>query len=211
MVSVNYFNGIFHNVRFYVLVCSVMAACIIGYSFQTPQFGLTIVRAYALVALGYLYVTLLAGPLTRVFPNFPLRAKYLKARRALGVSTFLFAVLHGYFAFFDEVGGIQGLIASPFYYIFAILCASIVLVVLFLMAATSFDDMVKKLTFKKWKTLHRFVYLAGILILIHSALIGTQFADKFSAFPLVVYGFVFVLLLLEAIAYKKMIDLRKGR
>src|SRR5690606_25227257 len=45
-----------------------------------------------------------------------------------------------------------------------------------IMAATSFDVVVRYMTPKRWKLLHRFVYGAGILVIIHIWSVGTHMA-----------------------------------
>jgi len=67
------------------------------------------------------------------------------------------------------------------------------------MAATSFDFVIAKMTFKKWKLLHRLIYLAGIFILIHALLLGTHFRDLSETIPQIMFIAVFFLLILEGL------------
>lgn len=180
-------SAYFTNIRFYVLLFSIVLSLGI-YTFVTstvekPLQNLTLVQTYALIAMTFLYLALLAGPFCFTFRNFPLRARYLKARRAIGVSAFYFASLHAYLAFFGEIGGFEGLPNFPGFYLIAILLSFTSLFILFLMAATSFDFMVAKLTFPVWKKLHRLVYLVGIFILVHAFLIGSHTKDFSTPIP----------------------------
>lgn len=200
---------LFYNIRFYVLVFSLAlsAGILVWVNGNVPdQAAKTTLLAqiYSLTALSYLYFALLAGPLTRVLTALPFRGRYLKARRAIGVSAFYFALLHIRFAFFDVLGGFQGLFSLDGKYILAIFASSTAFLILFLMAATSFDAIIRKLTFPKWKMLHRFVYLAGVLILFHAMIIGSHFQNISSSVPVIVFIGVVVLLTLHAIGlYRK--------
>lgn len=201
--------SLFYNIRFYVLVFSLAlsAGILVWVNGNVPdQAAKTTLLAqiYALSALSYLYFALLAGPLTRVLTVLPFRGKYLKARRAIGVSAFYFVLLHVRFSFFDVLGGFPGLLSLDGKYRLAIFASSIAFLLLLLMTVTSMDIMVRKLTFPKWKMLHRFVYLAGVLILFHAMIIGSHFQNISSAIPVIVFVGVVVLLALHAIGlYRK--------
>src|SRR4051812_38204512 len=140
-------NGFLKNIRFYILVASVTYSAAV-YFFVTsiiPQGSLQIIRlteVYALSAITMLYVALLASPFCYTFRGFPYRAQYLKARRAIGVSAFYFALLHASLAFFGQLGGFEGLWFLSDKYLFAISLSVTALIILFLMALTSFDVMV---------------------------------------------------------------------
>lgn len=51
-------------------------------------------QTYGLRALIFLFTALFTGPLFYVLPWLPLKAYFLKGRRAVGVSAFVFAFLH---------------------------------------------------------------------------------------------------------------------
>ncbi|MBI3485918.1 ferric reductase-like transmembrane domain-containing protein [Candidatus Daviesbacteria bacterium] len=189
------------NIRFYILVfSSTLATFIFIWVKSTIQIetlqAVTLDRYYALIAVTYLYFALLATPLTKLF-NLPFEAKYLKARRAIGVSAFIFGALHSYFAFFGELGGFSGLGFLSSKYILAITFGAIALLILFLMAATSFDFIIAKLTFPKWKALHRFVYLAGVVTVIHGLLLGSDFTQFSNLIPQIFLAALIILLSLE--------------
>lgn len=168
-------------------------------------------QVYALTTVTFLYFTLLASPLTRTFTYLPYRGSYLKARRALGVSAFLFAFLHGYFAFFKVIGGFEGLRNLPQSYLFGVLLGSISLTILFLLTATASDYAVSKLTYPRWKMLHRLVYLAAIFTLIHAMLVGSHFKNLSDVIPKVFFTAGGILLVLEAVRFGKYLTrLREG-
>ena len=94
----------------------------------------------------------------------------IKLRRALGLYAFMYAAIH--FVLFVGVDfGLQlNLIVPEFlqkYYLWAGLLAFIILCAL---AATSFRWMMKRMG-KNWKRLHRFIYLAAILVVLHLAFV----------------------------------------
>lgn len=204
-------KSLFTNIRFYVLVISVSVS-IIEYVFivSSKPPGLAaflLTRIYALTAVVYLYIALLAGPLTWVFPKLPFRGAYLKARRALGVSVFYFSFLHARTALYDLLGGPFAIFSLDVRYQTAIILSSIAFLILFLMTVTSVDKAIQLLTFPRWKRLHRFVYLAGIFILVHATLIGSDFSPIWQPIPLLLYCAFFLLVVLHAVGlyqkYKK--------
>ncbi len=194
-------NSLFKNIRFYVLSFSaIIAVFVYAWASKLPEEKIDfLLQTYALLAITYLYLTLLASPVTRFFKFLPFRGQYLRARRALGVSAFLFGLLHAYFAFFGEVGGFAALPFLNSTYIIALTLSTTALLILFLMASTAFDFMVDKLSFPKWKMLHRLVYAAGIFIVIHANLIGPHFRNFSNIVSQISFVALAFLLILEAI------------
>lgn len=160
-------------------------------------------QSFSFLALGYLYVSLLPGPLYSVFPTFPFRGLFIKARRAIGVSAFMFAGLHGYFSFMNVIGGLPGIKLLEKSYAMKMSLGSFSFIILTLMASTSFDKAIALLGPTRWKNLHRFVYLAGILIIFHVYLIGPHFANRFSPQSIIFLTSLIILFSLEAIRLKK--------
>lgn len=200
-------TALFSNIRFYTLLFSILISGII-YCFimSSPALSsqaqiIKLEQIYALTAVIYLYLALLAGPLCYTFPAFPVKEEYLKARRALGVSAFYFALLHSCLAFFGQLGGFAGLPFLPENFLLAITLSFIALIILSLLAATSFDAVIKKITFPRWKFLQRFVYIASMLILIHAVMLGTHSRDLSSSIPFLFFIAIGFLLLLEALRF----------
>lgn len=105
------------------------------------------------------------------------RMKHVEfARRAIGVSAFYFALLHASIALFGQLGGIGELQYLPELFKWSLLGGAVALLVLAIMAVTSFDKVIKFMTFRKWKWLHRLVYTAGVLVILHIWMIGTHLA-----------------------------------
>lgn len=167
-------------------------------------------QLYGLTALTYLYCTLLASPLTKFFINLPGRGYYLHARRSLGQSVFYFAVLHSTITFWGQLGGFTGLGFLNGKYLFAISLSFTALLILAGMTATSFDYMVRALGHKNWKRLHRCVYLAGILIILHALLLGTHFSDFSRLIPQIFLVAMAGLLLLEAIRFDNYLQTKRS-
>lgn len=165
-------------------------------------------QTYSFLALIYLYLSLLPSPLYSVFPTFPFRGLFIKARRSIGVSAFIFAGLHGYFSFMNVIGGLPGLKLLDQVYAMEMSLGSFSFSILILMASTSFDKAVALLGPTRWKNLHRFVYLAGILIIFHVYLIGPHFVNRFSSQSIIFFTALVILFSLEAIRLKKYLSSR---
>lgn len=190
------------NIRFWVLLLVFLYSVVLFLTVKVniPDGSLQVIRLtqlFALSALILLYISLLIGPVTYSFRWLPFRGDIYRVRRAIGVSAFYFSLLHGSFAFFGELGGFAGLFYLPGKYLLAISFSFTALCILTLMAATSFDFMVRKLG-KRWKFLHRFIYLAAVLVFVHALLIGSHFQDLSAVIPRVFLGAFALLLLLEA-------------
>lgn len=203
----SWFGKLFRNIRFYVLVFSgLFSGAVYIWAILTfpDRPNIQIIRmtqVYALTSVTYLYLALLAGPLTYTFNFLPFRQHYLKARRAIGVSAFFFGLLHGSIAFFGQLGGFEGLAYLSSNYLIAISLSFTALVILSAMAITSFDFVIARMKFKRWKMLHRFVYLAGIFTLIHALMLGTHFRDLSATIPQIMFIAVFFLLILEGLRF----------
>jgi len=205
-----YLKKLLNNIRFYILLISVLLSGMVYVWVVTtiPQGALQIVKLqqiYAFAAIIFLYFALLAGPFCYTFRRFPYRGQYLKARRAIGVSAFYFSLLHVLLTFFGQLGGFSGLGFLSEKYLFALILGVIALVIFFFLAITSFDVVVAKMTFPKWKLLHRFIYLGGILVLVHTVMLGTHFSNLSDLIPQITFVALAFLLLLEAPRFDKYI------
>jgi DMSO/TMAO reductase YedYZ heme-binding membrane subunit len=197
-------NKLLRNIRFYIILSSIILSNIIYIivTFTIPSGNLQTIRLtqiYGLTAFTYLYLALLIGPLCYFFKGIPWKAQILKSRRAIGVSTCYFALLHASIAFFMQLGGIQGLQFLSSRYLLAISLSSISLIILLIMSLTSFDWVIRKMTVKKWKLLHRLVYIAAFFILIHALMLGSHFASLNTTIPQIILIAITLLLILEAL------------
>lgn len=169
-------------------------------------------RYYGLTALALIYVVLLPGLLRVYFPSFSLNPLLIKARRAIGLSVFSFATVHMLLGFFVNLSSsLSGVLLLPIQNQWALLFSAIAYTIFLLMAATSFDAMVLRLGPKRWKMLHRFVYLAAILVVFHAFFIGSHFTDRQSFIPLLVNFVTLFIILLEIGAVLKKTVQNKDR
>lgn len=194
-------KNLLKRIRFLILTKSLVLVPLIFVYWRLviddPQLQLIrTTQTLALTALLFLYLSLLPGPLYFAFPRLPGRALYIKARRALGVSAFVFGSTHGLTALFGQLGGLAGLPYLPTSFLSSVLFGSAAHSILLLLTLTSTNWAVNRLG-RWWKPLHRLVYLAGVLVLIHALRVGTHFSDMSGLIPQIVQGAVTFYLLLQ--------------
>jgi sulfoxide reductase heme-binding subunit YedZ len=123
----------------------------------------TVLNQLGLLALLLLFASLCCTPLKIVFGwNWPIRI-----RRALGLYGALVALLHFLtYAVLDQLLNLRAIFADiarrPF-----ILVGFLALVLLAPVAYTSTKRAVQRLGFKRWKLLHRLVYVIALLGVVH--------------------------------------------
>lgn len=192
------------NSRFYILGFSFILA-IVEYLIVIsiiPPGSLQIIRltqVYGITSVIYLYLATIIGPIFAVFPNLSYKNEFTHARKALGLSTFIFASLHGINAFFRQLGGIDGLGFLNTNFLIAISISFFAFLILALLSITSIDKIISILGFKNWKLLHRLVYLALILILVHMLMLGSHFQTFLTLIPLSSFILLSALLILESV------------
>jgi sulfoxide reductase heme-binding subunit YedZ len=149
-----------------VFVLCVLPLAWLAYATAADRLGANpaeaLVRATGDWTLRALCLVLAVTPL-RVMTSTPQLARF---RRMLGLFVFFYGVLHLLsYAWFDmgfEVADIvRDILKRPF-----ILVGSLALLLLLLLAATSFNRAIKALGAKRWQTLHRSIYgVAGLAVL----------------------------------------------
>ena len=119
-------------------------------------------------AMACFIIVLCLTPLRRLFPRILLISALNRHRRLLGLACFFYACLH-FTLYFDD--GLQRLLNEwdNILYVQAGLAAFFVLLV---MAVTSNDWMVRKMGGRRWKKLHRLVYLLIPILFYHKAWAG---------------------------------------
>ena len=158
-----------------------------------------IIRASGSLAFLMLHVILLIGPLARIQPRL---LPMLYNRRHLGVSMFLFALIHGLFSLiqfhaFGKINPIASLFLSNLHYgsiqdfPFQTL-GFFALIILFLMAASSHDFWLANLSPRLWKALHMMVYFAYGLIIMHVMLGVFQERGSLVSAGFIGLGFVII-------------------
>jgi sulfoxide reductase heme-binding subunit YedZ len=149
---------------------------------EQATFETLLLRSTSTLALLLLHVILAIGPLCRINTKFlPL----LYNRRHLGVTMFSLALVHGCFgifqfhalgntnpvvSLFSSNTNYNSLAAFPFQAL-----GFFALFIFFVMAITSHDFWLHNLSPKVWKTLHMFVYLGYLLVILHVMLGVIQF------------------------------------
>lgn len=143
-------------------------------------------------ALYFLVGTLAVTPITTLTGWQAL----LPRRRALGLYTFLYACLHflvfiaiDYGFDFVEIGRL--ILEKPF-----ILLGVLTGLLLLPLAVTSFDRFTRAMG-KNWKWLHRLVYIAGVMVIIHYAWAkkGNLFSLQGDILKPLLWGLLVILLL----------------
>jgi len=173
-----------------VYACSLFlsGAVLLTSAHALPAFHET--QWYAGLSFVFLYLTLVAGPLytTR-------RLAGMEARRALGLSTCYFALLHSYFGFYRFVGGLDGLRYWSRYFAWSLFAGLLALVLLCALAIASLPWLVRRMG-RYWKPTQRLLYVAAILTVIHGVTV-TIHLPHLRAILIVAYGFLVVLVALE--------------
>lgn len=137
------------------------------------------------IVLYYIILNLVIGLLIDFKFRFPKYLRFfLQNRRFLGLLSFFILIFHVFLYFAMESFEFKAVeqIYTKTYLIFATLA----FLIMGVLAVTSNDYSVKKLSMKKWKRLHRTVYLASLFFSIHILLI--EKADLFK------YGLILGLL-----------------
>lgn len=152
-------------------------------------------------ALVLLLLTLACSPL-----NLLLGWRWaLKARRTLGLYAFMYATLHVLIFVALDYGFDLRLIGAAVVEKRFVLVGLLAFTILLLLAVTSFDGWKVRLR-KNWKRLHRLVYLAGGLVIVHYA-----WSVKADIRVPLLYGVVLlVLLVLRIPAIRKKVALGGG-
>ena len=139
-------------------------------------------------ALRWLWLTLLVTPL-REMAALPALLRY---RRTLGVTAFVYAVLHLLsYAWLDKGWVIDDIVADVFKRNF-ILVGMLTFLVMLPLAITSFNAAIRALGGRKWQLLHKLVYAVSLLGLLHFYL---KKAAKNDVSEVMVYAVILALLL----------------
>jgi uncharacterized protein len=121
------------------------------------------------IAVWTLGTVLCLSPLKTLFPRSKIVAALNRHRRSVGVTAFIYALLHVNLNFIYE-GGMQSYFASilePFF-----LAGTFGFLILLLLTATSNDWSGRKLGFALWKWVHRLAYLAALVLFYHQGTAG---------------------------------------
>jgi len=148
------------------LLCAVpFAGLMVGLA--TDQLGANpaekLIRETGEWTLRWLWLTLAVSPL-REAASLPALLRY---RRSLGVTVFIYAVLHFLaYAWLDKGLVLDDIIKDVYKRNF-ILVGVAALVLMTPLALTSFNAAIRKLGGKRWQALHKLVYAVALLGLLH--------------------------------------------
>ncbi len=152
---------------------------IVASAWGQADFGRVLVdtrELFGLWALGLLVASMLLGPLTSVFPWIPLKSPLMYARRAIGVSALVFALLH-------VVAYLWSVLRRDWHELYtpgALWVAGLILGILasldmLALGVTSRDSSVRKMGGRRWKRLHRTIYPLLAIVLLHALFVGADF------------------------------------
>lgn len=139
-------------------------------------------------AVGFLITVLSLNPLKKLFPKWMLITYLNRHRQEFGVATFFYATIH-MACFIIKRGGFMQTLP----YVIHPAIAPVLIVaypIFFLLAISSNQYSVKKLTFLKWKKLHKTVYIAEVAVIIHMILVWQIFWAALLFAPLVILQFI---------------------
>ena len=133
-------------------------------------------QVYGLTAMGILLGACLIGPLTWVFPRMPLNGVLRAGRRAIGVSAFVIAIPH-VACYLGPVllQNWRNLYEPGLLWVVGLVLGLLAFLDLSMLAWTSRDAAVKAMGGKRWKRLHRTVYIATPILFLHALFVGTDF------------------------------------
>lgn len=148
------------------LLCAAPMVALVGRALA-DQLGAnpaeTLIRETGEWALRWLWACLAITPLRQVLQLPAL----LRFRRALGVTAFVYGVIHLLaYAGLDQGWQIDAIVKDVFKRNF-ILVGVLALLAMTPLALTSFNRAVRALGGRRWQALHRLVYAVAVLVLLH--------------------------------------------
>jgi len=111
-------------------------------------------------------IVLMITPLRKIFPKSPIIKAFAFNRRQIGVSVFIYALLH-LLIYFAYTGSWSGFVKD--WEKLFILSGIVALVLLLVLATTSNNRSVRILGGKRWKRIHRLAYAIMFLLIYHQA------------------------------------------
>lgn len=174
--------------RFYIVLASAIVAAayyfwIISTIKITTSQAVKLDLFYALAGVIMLYLFMLVTPLVSLFSDFPLRTQLMEAKKAFGIAALLFALLHGYFAFFQELGGFGGLGFLNDKYIWGISISATALLILCMAIAGTFGWITARIPWPQWSWLKLSLDVVLLLTLVHALILGSDFTSFSNLIP----------------------------
>ena len=165
------------GIRVYIALATILLTLAVWWWGRTVFGGtqleaIRIQEAYGWLSVLCLALVLMIGPLTKLVPHLPGKEIVFDSRRALGLSAAWFSLLHALIVYFKQFQGSNPL-QLPTTYQQAMLLGVIALLILGAMAATSVNAIIKHWGIW-WFRLHRLIYFAVVVILVHTFMIGAH-------------------------------------
>ena len=165
------------GIRLYIAMASLLVTALTILWARAAYGGSTLYpirveEVFAWLALGLVAVAISIGPAYKLFPKLGGKQLLFDARRLLGVSAAWFASWHVGIAYLNLFHAANPL-SLPMQYRWSFLAGGFALIILLAMAVTSFDAAFKRMGIW-WFRLHRFVYVAIGLALLHAYVSGVH-------------------------------------
>lgn len=169
-----------HARSFVYFGCGLAAISVAALAYpDLEDMGRALVEArqlYGLWALALLLASMIIGPIVSVLPWLPLKAPLVYARRAVGVSALMMAVLHVACYVTALLRRSWHELYSPgVRWVLGLLLGLTALALMAMLALTSNDAAVRRMGGRRWKRLHRAIYALLGIVLIHALLNGADF------------------------------------
>jgi methionine sulfoxide reductase heme-binding subunit len=157
------------------ILCSLpwvlVAIQIFRFGLDSKEFWKWSVAITGYSAAVLLAISLALSPLHKHLPSSQFFAILNRHKREIGLSAFFYAAFHVLSYFVKEY--IKNGTIDWFYLLHPVLLpGETALIILSLLALTSYDYWIKRLTWRRWKSLHRTVYIAEAAVFLH---MGLQF------------------------------------
>jgi methionine sulfoxide reductase heme-binding subunit len=196
-------SGRISPLKLVVLAALLVPAGLIGWRYQAHALGAEPLNG-AIHQIGnwtikLVFLALAVTPARRIL-DWP---RLLMLRRMIGVAAFAYAAAHLSLYALDQgfdLGKVAREIALRFY----LTIGFVALVVLGALAATSTDGMVRRLGARPWRRLHRLVYVAALLAVVHFFIQTKADVDE----PWVMAGLYGWLMLYRALGWRRGSDRR---
>ena len=134
---------------------------------------------YGELALIFLILTLSVTPLLKIF-----KVNLIKYRRCFGLVTFYYVISHILIYLIFDIGLSLDLLVSDLKKRYFIIAGFFSFLLLVPLAVTSSDKAIRRLSPKSWKRLHRLVFIALLLSIIHFILLSKTWTIELLAYTL---------------------------
>ena len=125
--------------------------------------------------VGLLAFCLILAPMKKHFPKLQVFKDLNRYKREIGITVFVYACMHLTFFITDAIIR-KGQLPLKVFFHPVIIPGVLAFLVLLALTLTSNDWSIQRLTYKKWKGLHRLVYGAELLVFIHILLQSVTYA-----------------------------------